>query len=114
MVKNSTLPAAGSPKPADRRSESRTEFVGSVVLRVDEPFEQVFTGELLDVSNSGFRAVHGRQDLSPSQLVHFRHAWGAGKARMMWKSMHAECPDKIATGFLVVEHAERETPVKGE
>ena len=96
---------------SDRRREPRTEVDLEVILRVDGPFEKEFAGKLIDVSDSGFRTIHSRQDLSSHQVVQFRHALASGRARMAWKRIDPANPLQVDSGFMVLQFADTKPPL---
>ena len=93
---------AGSPSasPSDRRSEHRYRGKGSLKLTFDDPAHQEINGRLVDYSQSGFRAEHAYAALHTGQVVQFRHAVDAGRARVMWNRI---ADDRVETGFLVIK-----------
>ena len=64
----------------------------------DEPVNRV-EADLLDVSASGFRAIHRHGALPLGANASFRHPEAAGKARVVWNWMHA---DHVETGFVIL------------
>jgi hypothetical protein len=95
---SSDSPVAG----ADRRAEERFNAEGEVCLSFDEPLHREITGELVDYSNSGFRAVHHCAELHTGQLVQFRHVVACGTAKVIWNRI---LPERVESGFLVVAAA---------
>jgi hypothetical protein len=85
----------------DRRTEPRHDADGEVVLTVSQPVEQEFRGRLVDVSESGFRAVHSCVTLSPGDVVAFTHQLASGEARVIWRRLHPKQPDQSECGFYV-------------
>jgi hypothetical protein len=85
--------------PADRRSERRYPGRGPLKLSFDDPAPQQVTGQLMDYSTNGFRAVHAYVALHTGQVVDFQHAVADGKARVMWNRIAG---DKVETGFFVI------------
>jgi hypothetical protein len=83
----------------DRRSERRHKGQGPLKLSFDDPAPQEVTGQLVDYSTSGFRAVHAYAALHTGQVVDFQHAVAYGKARVMWNRIAG---DKVETGFFVI------------
>ena len=57
-------------------------------------------GELVDVSESGFRMAHGAAGFEPGQVVGFEHDEATGKARVIWNRIARE---RVETGFFIVE-----------
>jgi len=88
------------PSVEDRRSEQRHPGRGPLKLSFADPAPQVVTGQLLDYSNSGFRAEHPYRALHTGQEVEFRHAIAMGRARVMWNRI---ADDRVETGFLVIK-----------
>lgn len=88
-------------KARDRRQEPRRSCEGDVTLTVNQPVHQEFRGTLVDVSDSGFRAVHSCTTLSPGDLVAFTHASASGEARVIWRRLHPKNPDQSECGFYV-------------
>lgn len=84
---------------ADRRTERRHQGQGPLKLCFDDPSPQEVTGQLVDYSMSGFRAVHAYVALHTGQVVDFQHAVAGGKARVMWNRI---ADDRVETGFLVI------------
>jgi hypothetical protein len=84
---------------ADRRSERRHPSRGPLKLSFDDPSPQEITGQLMDCSMNGFRAIHAYVALHTGQVVDFRHAVADGKARVMWNRIAG---DRVETGFFVI------------
>jgi hypothetical protein len=84
---------------ADRRSETRHKGDGPLKLSFQDPSPQEITGQLLDYSKNGFRAMHAYTALHTGQVVEFRHAVADGKARVMWNRI---ADDRVETGFFVI------------
>ncbi len=80
----------------DHRAESRFVCQGDVHLRVGTV---EFTGEMLDVSQNGFRAAHRCPDLRPGHEVHFQHKFFVGTARVAWT---ADIAGRTESGFQVL------------
>jgi hypothetical protein len=70
-----------------------------VQLLFEDPAPQVVCAELMDVSTSGFRAVHHSSSLSSGLEVRFTHDLGHGRARVMWS---LTLSDTVESGFLLV------------
>ena len=99
------LPKSGDPSrtaisDSDRRAERRYRGKGALKLSFEDPSRQEISGRLLDYSQSGFRAVHTYPALHTGQVVDFRHAVDAGRARVMWNRIADQC---VETGFLVIK-----------
>jgi len=58
-----------------------------------------FTGQLMDVARTGFRAHHDRLSLGSGQLVEFQMARRHGRARAVWTRI---LDGKAETGFRIV------------
>jgi hypothetical protein len=84
---------------ADRRSERRYKGQGPLKLSFDDPAPQEITGQLMDYSMNGFRAVHAYAALHTGQVVDFQHWVAVGKARVMWNRIAG---DRVETGFFVI------------
>jgi hypothetical protein len=84
---------------ADRRSERRHKGRGALKLSFDDPSPLEITGQLMDYSTNGFRAVHAYAALHTGQVVEFQHAVADGKARVMWNRIAG---DRVETGFFVI------------
>jgi hypothetical protein len=75
---------------SERRQETRRLGGGDVILTFQDPEPIEIMGRLVDLSASGFRVAHKCPALRPGQLVTFRYAWSAGKARVMWNRVMSE------------------------
>jgi hypothetical protein len=84
---------------SDRRSERRYRGQGPLKLSFDDPSPQEITGQLMDYSTSGFRAVHAYAALHTGQVVEFQHSVAVGRARVMWNRIAG---DRVETGFFVI------------
>ena len=84
------------PRP-NRRKEKRVGAGGAVRLRLTEPVPANQAGVLLDVSVHGFRVMHTCRTLSSGQIVGFEHAFGSGRARVIWTRVLG---DRVESGFL--------------
>ncbi|MFN3325754.1 MAG: PilZ domain-containing protein [Bryobacteraceae bacterium] len=82
----------------ERRREKRVPASGEVILQVEPPVSQEVRGELIDVSPSGFRVRHANASLQSGMVVEFRHALGAGKARVAWNRILSGC---VESGFFL-------------
>src|SRR6266487_4172993 len=72
--------------PIDNRRESRTVCQGAVHLLREDDSRAEIQAEVVDVSNSGFRASYRDRSLSVGTEVLFRHKFFQGRARVMWSS----------------------------
>jgi hypothetical protein len=88
----------------DRRAEERFAAEGSIELRFEDPISHTVQGNLMDCSNSGFRATHCFHSLHTGQLVDFRHGLGVGRARVMWNRISQE---GVESGFLVLQEQQK-------
>jgi hypothetical protein len=102
MRKASRSPSGGSALQMDRRSEEREHIFGQVILRLDVLSGRPFYGRLIDISPSGFRAVHPCKGISSGELVHFRHEQASGMARVIWRRIAADDSDAVESGFFVI------------
>ena len=82
----------------DRRKEPRWPAPDPVELSVADPLPRKVLGRLLDISRSGFCAAHGDVALHSGMDVHFRHAHGEGRARVVWVRIQG---GNVESGFLV-------------
>jgi hypothetical protein len=85
---------------AERRREARVKAAGAVELLVCDPAPQVITALLVDVSKSGFRALHQNSSLESGAEVRFRHEFAKGKARVIWSRV---LPGVIESGFRILK-----------
>ena len=84
----------------ERRTAQRKAAGGPVRLSLDEPAPLELDGRLLDINESGFRAIHHCPTLEPGQEARFAHHWGSGRARVVWNRI---LPDHVETGFLILD-----------
>jgi PilZ domain len=74
----------------EQRKEERHQVDGSICLILDHDGADAVTGRLVDVSRSGFRAVHGSQELTPGRVIRFHYddrdsgTRRSGWARVVW------------------------------
>jgi len=87
------------PNPAERRSEPRLPATGRIRLRSSEHPGATLQGILLDVSHSGFRAVHNLPTLASGQTVLFEYSGRSGRARVVWTRIDG---DQVQSGFFVL------------
>lgn len=85
------------PAGKDRRTERRRPARGEVVFLIEEPVPRRFGGQLMDISKSGFRAGHQLAELQPGMELDYTHAYGSGRARVMWTTIIS---GRIESGFL--------------
>ena len=86
----------------DRRQSERHAADGEVVLLPESPQLVELRGNLLDVSETGFRVGHNCMTLASGQIVAFVHATGCGKARVVWNRVHGQ---SVETGFVILPHS---------
>ncbi len=79
--------------------EPRTPARGTVRIRLEDQRAVEILGRLMDISASGFRAVHDHAALIKWQEVYFEHAKASGKARVVWNCVR---PESVEIGFLIV------------
>lgn len=91
------VPAAGKADPREQRKEPRRRVRGTVLV-IGARGE--IDGELVDLSESGFRVAHADASLEPGQVVRFCHREAAGKARVIWNRIMG---GRVESGFLIVE-----------
>ncbi len=82
----------------ERRREPRHPVTGPVEFFLEEPLPARFNGELIDWSQSGFRARHRHTELQSGQTVRFRHAKASGVASVMWTRIRGS---EVESGFLI-------------
>ena len=80
---------------ADQRSEPRFPASGKVLVETEE---LSIEGDLVDVSESGFRMEHSSQELKSGERVKFTHPHGSGVARVVWNRIVDGCTQ---TGFYI-------------
>jgi hypothetical protein len=85
---------------AEQRTEVRKPTHGEVLFVLDAPDSGQFRGNLIDYSTRGFRAAHPHTSLSAGQQIHFRHAFGEGRALVMWNRILER---HVESGFLIVD-----------
>ena len=90
-------PGADTRQPPEIRREPRFVCQGAVRLYFDN--DQNFLGELVDVSNLGFRVAHHQPDVPPGSEMRFEHKFFVGKAKVVWTRPVA---GRIETGFQIV------------
>ncbi len=89
-----------APAPVvEQRKEPRRSAKGKVTVQMDRAEVQ---GQLVDISDSGFRMAHDNTSLEPGQVLPFVHREAAGRARVIWNRIVS---DRVETGFLIVERA---------
>jgi hypothetical protein len=83
----------------EKRREPRRPARGLVTLRIPGPRAAQIQGQLVDVSDGGFRASHDNASLEPGQVVEFEHQHQKGSARAVWNRISGS---SIQTGFLIL------------
>jgi hypothetical protein len=94
---------AGKKSGAERRTEPRRDVEGEVRLRPFGTMAGTFTGHLLDLAASGFRARHSCVSMTSGQLVDFQMAAGRGIARAVWTRI---VDGAAETGFHILQSGE--------
>lgn len=84
----------------EQRTEVRNPAQGEVLFVLDAPDSRQFRGSLMDYSRRGFRAAHPHTSLSSGQQIRFRHAFGEGRAVVMWNRILER---HVESGFLIVD-----------
>lgn len=85
--------------PRELRKEPRRQAKGAVTVRTARG---EVAGQLVDVSESGFRMAHGEASLEPGQVLAFSHREASGQARVIWNRILS---GRVETGFLIVERS---------
>jgi hypothetical protein len=83
----------------EQRKEPRRSAKGKVTVQAGRAEIQ---GQLVDVSDSGFRMAHDNASLEPGQVLEFAHREAAGQARVIWNRIMS---GRVETGFLIVERS---------
>jgi hypothetical protein len=68
----------------ENRREPRSFCDGEVRLVLDDPDAREIVGEMVDVSNQGFRASHRDWGIAFGREVRFTHRFFRGRARVVW------------------------------
>jgi hypothetical protein len=68
---------------AENRREARIFCQGKVTIFLDDEIRGTL-GDLVDISNCGFRVQHNEPRLAPGVEIYFQHRFFRGKARVMW------------------------------
>lgn len=88
------------PSGRERRREERRPASGLVRISFLDPAPHQVEGRLLDVSGSGFRALHSSSDLRLGQTVEFESRYASGRARVVWNRI---TPEGTESGFYVLD-----------
>jgi hypothetical protein len=81
----------------DQRKEPRRTARGKVSVQTER---SKIEGQLVDVSDSGFRMAHADASLEPGQVLKFTHREAQGRARVIWNRIMS---GRVETGFLIVQ-----------
>jgi hypothetical protein len=92
-------PQESAKSSQDQRKEPRRRAKGKVTIQTTRAEIQ---GQLVDISESGFRMAHGDASLEPGQVLRFAHSEASGHARVIWNRI---MNGRVETGFLIVTHA---------
>lgn len=84
---------------AERRRHPRVPASGPIQLHGEDPLPFRVDGELVDVSEGGFRLAHRHATLHPGQEVRFEHPGGQGWARVMWTCVS---PGRVESGCMIL------------
>jgi len=93
------LAASVTSRAVENRFEPRTLCRGSIRLRPSQPPFGEILGEMMDVSDSGFRASYKGVPLNPATEVEFVHQFFQGNARVAWSQSIA---GRTESGFQVI------------
>ena len=85
---------------AEQRAEVRSPAHGEVLLAPEGSDSRQFRGNLMDYSKRGFRAAHPQTSLSAGQRIRFRHAFGEGRAVVMWNRIVEQ---HVESGFFILD-----------
>ena len=90
------MPADSGTAP-DKRSEPRVSVRGLVQLVSPEGLR--IQANLIDVSRSGFRAMHTHAELRTGTMLRFRHPSASGQARVVWNRITGAT---VESGFNII------------
>jgi hypothetical protein len=82
----------------ERRRHPRTAVHGAAELVLEDSTK--VSGEMIEISQGGFRVRHEFRGFRENQHVSFVHAFGKGKARVVWSR---EVGQQIETGFCLLD-----------
>ena len=88
-----------NPAALEKRREIRHPADGEVRVCFHNPAPAEILGQLMDVSENGFRMAHGDRSLETGQVVEFSHPEAAGRARVVWNRIDEAC---VETGFVII------------
>lgn len=80
----------------DRRVEHREPADGIVELRFVNGGAEAHTGQLVDISENGFRAIHDFERLQSGDVVVFNLPGRSGRARVVW---NRHLGHRVESGF---------------
>ncbi|HEY6347317.1 MAG TPA: hypothetical protein VIY49_37995 [Bryobacteraceae bacterium] len=83
----------------DRRNATRQAISGRVELIFENPTPMAVVGELMDISATGFRALHASSALEPGVEVEYQRSGAAGRARVVWTQV---TQDARVSGFVTL------------
>lgn len=97
-MNTSAVEQAGVATPEDQRREPRHAARGAVKIKTSQ---SKIEGELVDVSDNGFRMEHQEPfALEAGQVIEFWHAYAAGTGRVIWNRI---LQGRVETGFFIIE-----------
>ena len=100
-----TAPESACRLTIENRREERFPADGSVCLILDHDGAEAVTGRLVDVSPSGFRAIHRSRELNPGRVIRFHFEdrqtgdRRSGWARVVWSRV---LDSQVETGCYIV------------
>lgn len=83
----------------EKRREPRFRADGIVTFRLADGTGRPTQGQLIDISETGFRAAHNDASLARGQEILFEHGSLHGRARAIWNRI---LDGQVQTGFLIV------------
>jgi hypothetical protein len=95
----SELFSADRRKNRDRRVAARTPAHGAVEISFDFPVPTAITAELIETSETGFRAVHDSKAIEPGLEVCYQRPRASGRARVVWTHV---LNGRRVSGFIVL------------
>ena len=87
------------PGTEERRAAPRHKAQGVVTLHPRNCAGEAIAGRLVDISRSGFRALHHAQALTAGQDVEFEIGERPGSARVIWTRISG---GRVESGFLIL------------
>ena len=88
---------------SDQRREPRHKAQGVASVRPkDSQQSQWLQGQLIDVSDSGFRLAHIDTTFFAGQELDFTHPYATGTARVMWNRI---LDGRVETGCMILTRA---------